>query len=75
MRIGNRWMTSNFEIQTPIGRGTIVGMSPDHKEILVMHTREKDDKTGKKGSTHAVWWLYDAEKGEIIDEVNRTKEE
>ena len=73
---GNRWQMSDFNIQTPIGRGTIVGMTPDHTRVLVMHTRIEDDETGKKGSTHALWWSYDEEKGAIVvNEDNSSKKE
>lgn len=61
MRIGNRWMTANFEIDTPIGRGTIVGMSPDHKRILVMH------KYAEKKGTYAKWWPWSESEGKIDD--------
>lgn len=50
----------DFNIITPDGRGTIVGMSPDHKRILVMHTHKE-----RKG-TYAMWWDWDDKKGEII---------
>lgn len=53
---------TDFNIQTPIGRGTIVGMTPDHTRILVMH--KYIDKKG----TYAKWWSWDDEKGEIIGE-------
>jgi len=52
----------DFNIQTPIGRGTIVGMTPDHTRVLVMHTY-----TEKKG-TFAKWWSWDDQKGEIVGE-------
>lgn len=66
----NRWMVANFDIMTPIGRGTIVGMHPDHKSILVMHSYQ--DRKG----TFAKWWLWDDQKGEIVGEQEtETKEE
>jgi hypothetical protein len=57
----------DFNIMTPIGKGTIVGMSPDHKKILVMHTREE-----KKG-TYAKWWPWDDRIG-AIDETKKEEE-
>jgi len=54
---------ADFEIQTPDGRGTIVGMTPDRKRVLVMHTRYE----GKKRFTYAKWWDWDYQKGEIIE--------
>ncbi len=57
-------MMANFDITTPIGKGTIVGMSPDHKLILVMHTYNE-----KKG-TYARWWSWDDQKGAIIEHRN-----
>ena len=62
MKFLNKWQMSDFNIQTPIGRGTIVGMTPDHANILVMHTY-----SDKKG-TYAKWWLWDEQKGEIVGE-------
>ncbi len=58
----NKHQMTSFDIQTPIGRGTIVGMTPDHTRVLVMHTYK--DKKG----TYAKWWSLDSEKGVIVED-------
>lgn len=78
--MNNRWSNPKFEIITPIGTGTIVGMAPDGTKILVMHTRPKEERSKTKGATYARWWDFDPQKGEIIandtgrDEKNGTQD-
>jgi hypothetical protein len=67
-KIKNRWQVTNFNIQTPIGRGTIVGMTPDRTRVLVMHTY-----LDKKG-TYARWWDWNPEKGEVFERDAGTTE-
>lgn len=65
--MNNRWSNPRFEIDTPIGRGTIVGMCPDGTRVLVMHTRPREERSKIKGSTYTMWWDFDPQKGEIIE--------
>lgn len=50
-----------MSINTPIGLGSIVGLSPDRTQILIMHTYKE------KRGTYARWWNWDDEKGEIVN--------
>ena len=65
----NRWLKANYQIQTPIGIGTIVGMTPDHKRVLVMHTRPPKDRSKSRGSTFAKWWDWSEEEGKITGDT------
>jgi hypothetical protein len=51
-------------VQTPRGLGTLVGLSPDHTQALIMHTRPPGERGPKIGNTYARWWAWNAEKEE-----------
>jgi len=50
------------EIDTPIGKGTIVGITPEGDAICVMHTRPKEERDRIHGATYVKWWEWDGEK-------------
>jgi len=59
-----------MEIDTPIGKGTIVGVSHDGAAVCVMHTRPKDERDRSHGVTYIKWWEWNGERitGEFRDE-------
>ncbi len=68
---------TDFDIMTPIGKGTAIGLSPDRTRILVMHTRPLVERAKDKGPTYIHWWSWDDQKGEIVGDgqADRTAQE
>lgn len=56
------------EIDTPIGKGTVLGLTPEGDAICVMHTRPKEQRDKSHGSTYVKWWMFDGERvtGELL---------
>lgn len=50
------------EIDTPIGKGTILGISPEGDAICVMHTRPVEERDKTHGPCYIKWWVWNGEK-------------
>jgi len=50
------------EIDTPLGRGTVLGLNPERNAICVMLTRPKELRDKKHGVTYVKWFVWDGEK-------------
>ena len=59
-------------VMTPIGPGTLVGLSINHEKALIMHTRPKEERGPGIGNTYARWWQWDAEKKICYDVPEET---
>jgi hypothetical protein len=47
-------------VQTPIGLGTLIGLSIDRTQACVMHTRPPEERGPKSGRTYVHWWAWDS---------------